>query len=466
MKFRAFLATNKKGEFGLNMINSKTETNFILILKDIKKKAKLKNIEFKDIIDKQVIGNKGSFNGVFEVYIDDDKTKTYALRISLFPIKKDINIVNEIKLMDYASTNGIGPKLLFPKLSEYNLDSIDTFSVEYITGEEKDKYKDKVIVFSISDFYETESVNAFLQTKDVSKEMTENKKKVIDNVIKVFDLSISKEVSLFCVDIKFSNFVYKKDTLEVKMIDFDRCNRDIYNYMKKTTYEKDVEIFRNMLLIQLFKSCPVELHQYFINKLNIDSLLETYNTIILDVYGYKDVLHNIFWYYRDDANFIIDFEPFKEYILLGEKNGEMLLPVIKDYIKKNKVLTVYYINSLLSNKVARPYIVPIIQNSVYLLFAIILSYFSGEENEKKKIEKHQMVLVKIQQSALSKVFYKIFYKSKEESVESNKIELEDIVFEEPKNKKQRIEDGKKRSKKKKSKKKRSKKSKKRSKRKV
>ena len=192
----------------------------------------------------------------------------------------------------------------------------------------------------------------------------------------MIDSSIENEI--YCLDVKFRNFVVKfkligeEIDVDVKMIDFEGCllpiNSIICGNYLSMDYKKSV--YKNIILIQVFYSCPVYLQSYYLCKLNIENIISVYN-ILQEKDNLKNSLglfSNFIFYYLKNEFFNSFFTFKKEFLNKNIFDGE-LDKLVDDvvYINIYKLLRTQKLLSVQPDK-----ILSLVHLFLYILFTQIV----------------------------------------------------------------------------------------------
>jgi hypothetical protein len=281
----------------------------------------------------------GGGNIIFYI-IDGDKK--YILRHSISQISTDDYRKEIEKYYEFSSLN-IGVEIFYPTKTD-----ISSYEQKYI----------------IIEYYNEGSAISFF---DKFQNKNGQKQDVIDQIFNLIDLSISNEI--YCLDIKFRNFVVKSyDKIDVRMIDFEKCLLTIDDIINVKEMEKDNKklIYKYIIYIQIFNTCPSYLEKYFLSKLNKDYILKVFL-----IFKEENVLRNsfklfsnLFFYYLKKQYFknIFTFE-------ISELNSIISKYGISFGIK-NETLNIHQIMRIkdIDSKLLNDFIIPIIYLYLYLLF--------------------------------------------------------------------------------------------------
>ena len=187
----------------------------------------------------------------------DKSDKKYVLRYSISTNFKIDEYRKEITKYYQLSEMKIGVEIYYPLE-----DQISSYNNRYIIIENYDKGS------AISFFQKT--VNPPIK-----------KEQVIDKIFELIDSSIKYEI--YCLDVKFRNFVVKLigENVDVKMIDFEGCLLPIDSIICRNYLSMDNKklVYKNIILIQVFYSCPVYLQSYYLYKLDIEDIISVYNIL-------------------------------------------------------------------------------------------------------------------------------------------------------------------------------------------
>uniref|UniRef100_A0A6C0DZQ0 Protein kinase domain-containing protein n=1 Tax=viral metagenome TaxID=1070528 RepID=A0A6C0DZQ0_9ZZZZ len=226
----------------------------------------------------------GGGNIIF--YITDKEGQNYVLRHSLSEKLKIEDYRKEITKYYELSEMNIGVKIYYP------------------LKEQVSSYNNKYIII---EYYEKGSVISFF---DITFSLTK-KEKAIDQIFDLIDKSIANKI--YCLDVKFRNFVVKEkdEDVDVKMIDFEKCLLSIDDIIKSSTLTLDNKnlIYKIIILIQVFYSCPIYLQSYYLSKLDIEQIINVYN-ILYEEDNLKKSLKlffNLFFYYLKNEFFKLFF---------------------------------------------------------------------------------------------------------------------------------------------------------------
>jgi len=281
--------------------NNKITFKILKVDKEINLNELMKNWQIFNIVFDEKTNNPkyiyGGGNIIF--YITDKEEKKYVLRHSLSEKLKIEDYRHEIRKYYELSRFNIGVKIYYP--SETNIPL----------------YNDRYIII---EHYDKGSAISFFKTANpiVKKE------KVIDKIFELIDSSIKNEI--YCLDVKFRNFVVKlideKEDVDVKMIDFEGCLLPIDSIISTNYLPMDNKksVYKNIILIQVFYSCPVYLQSYYLCKLNIEHIIKVYS-ILQEEENLKNSLKlfsNLFFYYLKNE-FFKSFFTFEKKILVEKK---------------------------------------------------------------------------------------------------------------------------------------------------
>ena len=291
----------------------------------------------------------GGGNIVF--YMKDKSGKEYVLRFSILTKFNIDEYRKEINKYYQLSELKIGVEIYYPLK-----DQISSYNNRYIIIENYDKGS---------------AISFFKTANPIVK-----KEKVIDKIFELIDSSIENEI--YCLDVKFRNFVVKfkligeEIDVDVKMIDFEGCllpiNSIICGNYLSMDYKKSV--YKNIILIQVFYSCPVYLQSYYLCKLNIENIISVYN-ILQEKDNLKNSLglfSNFIFYYLKNEFFNSFFTFKKEFLNKNIFDGE-LDKLVDDvvYINIYKLLRTQKLLSVQPDK-----ILSLVHLFLYILFTQIV----------------------------------------------------------------------------------------------
>ena len=280
--------------------NNKITFKILKVDKEINLNELMKNWQIFNIVFDEKTNNPkyiyGGGNIIF--YINDKEGQKYVLRHSLSEKIKIENYRHEISKYYELSRFNIGVKIYYP--SETNIPL----------------YNDRYIII---EHYDKGSAISFFKTANpiVKKE------KVIDKIFELIDSSIKNEI--YCLDVKFRNFVVKligEKDVDVKMIDFEGCLLPIDSIISGNYLSMDNKksVYKNIILIQVFYSCPIYLQSYYLYKLDIEDIIKVYS-ILQEEENLKNSLKlfsNLFFYYLKNE-FFKSFFTFEKKILVEKK---------------------------------------------------------------------------------------------------------------------------------------------------
>ena len=279
----------------------------------------------------------GGGNIIFYI-IDGDKK--YILRHSICQISKD-DYRKEIKKYYEFRRLNIGVEIFYPL--EKNIDS----------------YEQKYII--IEYYNEGSAISIFDKFQNKNQ-----KQDVIDQIFNLIDLSISNEI--YCLDIKFRNFVVKSyDKIDVRMIDFEKCLLTIDDIINVEEMKKDNKklIYKYIIYIQIFNTCPSYLEKYFLSKLNQDDILKVFL-----IFNEENVLKNSFKLFSNLFFYYLKKQYFKNIFTFKISELNSIISKYGSFGIKNETLNIHQIMRIKDIHIdfLNDFIIPIIYLYLYLLF--------------------------------------------------------------------------------------------------